>query len=154
MAEFEIGVTIVELSKALETSGHALFNQGTYDGQTFWGAVSTSTHGSGLRRDAFPEMVLSFVLVGEGGRTCRVEPKNGVTDPADWREPGIDELIFERVALLRGAVDEDARVPVVHQHPFEDVVERVVAPLDLDLALAPFRGALGLSGPEVGTDLS
>ena len=93
MAEFEIGVTIVELSKALETSGHALFNQGTYDGQTFWGAVSTSTHGSGLRRNAFPEVVLSFVLVGEGGRTYRVEPKDGVTEPSDWREPGIDELI-------------------------------------------------------------
>jgi FAD/FMN-containing dehydrogenase len=93
MAEFEIGVTIVELSKALETSGHALFNQGTYDGQTFWGAVSTSTHGSGLRRNAFPEMVLSFVLVGESGRTYRIEPHDGVTDPSSWLEPGIDELI-------------------------------------------------------------
>ncbi len=38
-------------------------------------------------------MVLSFVLVGEGGRTYRIEPANGVTDPVGWREPGIDELI-------------------------------------------------------------
>jgi len=93
MAEFEIGRKIIELSKDLEKSGYALANQGTYDGQTFWGAVSTSTHGSGTKRGPFPEMVLSFVMVGEGGRTYRIEPKNGITDPKGWNEAGIDELI-------------------------------------------------------------
>jgi hypothetical protein len=93
MAEFEVGMTIIDLSKALERTGHALVNQGTYDGQTFWGAVSTSTHGSGLGRGPFPEMVLSLVLVGEGGRTYRIEPTDGITEPAGWNEAGIDELI-------------------------------------------------------------
>ena len=93
LAEFEVGRTIIDLSKELETSGHALWNQGTYDGQTFWGAVSTSTHGSGLDREPFPEMVLSLVLVGEGGRTYRIEPRDGITEPEGWQEPGIDELI-------------------------------------------------------------
>ena len=93
LAEFEVGRTIIDLSKELEKSGHALWNQGTYDGQTFWGAVSTSTHGSGLGRAPFPEMVLSLVLVGEGGRTYRIEPRDGITDPEGWNEPGIDELI-------------------------------------------------------------
>lgn len=93
MAEFEVGRTIIDLSKALEETGHALVNQGTYDGQTFWGAVSTSTHGSGLGRQPFPDMVLSVVLVGEGGRTYRIEPRHGITEPRGWSEPGIDELI-------------------------------------------------------------
>lgn len=93
MAEFEVGRTIIDLSKELEKTGHALVNQGTYDGQTFWGAVSTSTHGSGIGRGPFPEMVLSLVLVGEGGRTYRIEPTEGITDPGGWNEAGIDELI-------------------------------------------------------------
>lgn len=93
MAEFEVGRKIIELSKDLEKSNHALENQGTYDGQTFWGAVSTSTHGSGSGRPPFPEMVLSFVMVGEGGRTYRIEPKDGITNPKGWNEAGIDELI-------------------------------------------------------------
>ena len=93
MAEFEVGRTIIDLSKELEKTGHALFNQGTYDGQTFWGAVSTSTHGSGLKRGPFPEMVLSLVLVGEGGRTYRIKPTDGITNPDNWNEAGINELI-------------------------------------------------------------
>ena len=93
MAEFEVGRTIIDLSKELEKTDEALVNQGTFDGQTFWGAVSTSTHGSGLGRGPFPNMVLSLVLVGEYGKTFRIEPRNGITDPDGWREAGIDELI-------------------------------------------------------------
>jgi hypothetical protein len=93
LVEFEVGITIIELSKALEKDGLALANQGTYDGQTFWGAVSTSTHGSGVTRQPFPDMVLSVVLVTEGGRAVRIEPADGVTQPRGWSEPGIDELI-------------------------------------------------------------
>jgi len=93
LAEFEVGRTIIDISKELEKTGQALRNQGTYDGQTFWGAVSTSTHGSGLGRGPFPDMVLSFVMVGEGGRTYRIEPSDGITNPNGWSERGVDELI-------------------------------------------------------------
>lgn len=93
MAELQVGRTIIDISKELEKSGEALINQGTYDGQTFWGAVSTSTHGSGIKRGPFPAMILSLVLVGEGGRTYRIEPRDGITESRNWRESGIDELI-------------------------------------------------------------
>lgn len=93
MAEVQVGRTIIDISKELEKSGHALKNQGTYDGQTLWGAVSTSTHGSGTSRGPFPSMILSLVMVGEGGRTYRIEPRDGITNPTEWREAGIDELI-------------------------------------------------------------
>lgn len=93
IVEFEVGRTVIDLSKELEKKGQALFNQGTYDGQTFWGAVSTSTHGSGIGRGPFPDMVVSVVLVGEGGRTYRIEPTEGITNPQGWKEDGIDEII-------------------------------------------------------------
>ncbi|MEM8980150.1 MAG: FAD-binding protein [Pseudomonadota bacterium] len=91
--ELEVGRTIIDISKELEKTGRALANQGTYDGQTFWGAVSTSTHGSGTGRGPFPNMVKSLVMVGEGGRTYRIEPTDGITRARNWREAGIDELI-------------------------------------------------------------
>jgi hypothetical protein len=93
LVEVEVGIKIIELSKALESMGLALRNQGTYDGQTLWGAVSTSTHGSGITRPPFPDAIVSMVVVGENGRTCRIEPSDGITDPAGWAEPDIDELI-------------------------------------------------------------
>jgi hypothetical protein len=93
MAEVEVGITVFDLSKELEKSGHALLNQGTYDGQTLWGATSTSTHGTGFKRGPFPSMIRSLVLVGEAGRTFRIEPADGITRPQGWKEPGIDELI-------------------------------------------------------------
>jgi hypothetical protein len=93
LAELEVGIEILELSKELDKLGLALVNQGTFDGQTFWGAVSTSTHGTGLRRPPFPDMVRSVVLVTEGGRTLRIEPRDGITQPKGWHEAGIDELV-------------------------------------------------------------
>lgn len=93
LSEIEAGMKIIDISKALEKEGRALSNQGTYDGQTLWGAISTSTHGSGIDRGPFPSMVRSFVLVGEGGRTYRIEKSDGITNPAGWSENGVDELI-------------------------------------------------------------
>ena len=93
LVEVEAGIKIIDLSKALEPMGLALANQGTYDGQALWGAVSTSTHGSGLGRGPFPDMVRSVVLVGEGGRTFRIEPADGITEPDGWREADVDELV-------------------------------------------------------------
>jgi L-gulono-1,4-lactone dehydrogenase len=93
LVELEVGIEIFELSNQLYELDLALANQGTYDGQTFWGVVSTSTHGTGITRAPLPDMVRSVVLVTEKGRTLRIEPADGITDPKDWKEPGIDELI-------------------------------------------------------------
>lgn len=93
LVETEVGIRVYPLSQALEKRGLALGNQGTYDGQTLWGVVSTSTHGTGVKRGPFPDMVRSVVMVGEGGVVRRIEPKNGITDPQGWKEEGVDQLL-------------------------------------------------------------
>jgi len=79
---FEGGITIKALNQALADEGLALINMGGDDGQSFVGAMSTSTHGSGVTLGPFPSMVLSLDLVAGDGTVHRVEPADGITDPA------------------------------------------------------------------------
>jgi len=102
LIEMEAGIRIHELNKALEQRDLGLINMGGYDGQTIIGATSTSTHGSGITLPPFPDMVRSLVLATTGrwnGPTTggnqptngvyfyRIEPKNGITDPAKYKDP-------------------------------------------------------------------
>ncbi|MGB5975779.1 MAG: D-arabinono-1,4-lactone oxidase, partial [Cyclobacteriaceae bacterium] len=73
--EFESGIKIHELNEALEKDKLALDNMGTYQGQSFIGAASTGTHGSGIELGALPEMIRSICIVSEGGLVFRIEPK-------------------------------------------------------------------------------
>ena len=59
---------------------------GGYDAQTFVGAMSTSTHGSGLGLGPLPDKVISLDLVAAGARVYRIEPSNGPTDPVKFNE--------------------------------------------------------------------
>jgi hypothetical protein len=58
-----------------------LFNMGGGDVQTFAGAFSTGTHGSGGKYSAYHDMIRSIVVVADAGKVYRVEPSNGITDP-------------------------------------------------------------------------
>jgi len=77
----EAGVTIRALNRALFELGQALVNMGGYDGQTLSGALATGTHGSGSELGPLSDMVRSVDLVGEGGRTYRIEPSTGISSP-------------------------------------------------------------------------
>ncbi|MGB3464511.1 MAG: D-arabinono-1,4-lactone oxidase, partial [Cyclobacteriaceae bacterium] len=87
--EAESGMTVRELNGELEDVGYALPNAGGSDVQTIMGAVSTSTHGSGISLGAYPDLIRSFVLVTTEGQVYRVEPKDGITDPALYNEADI-----------------------------------------------------------------
>jgi FAD/FMN-containing dehydrogenase len=75
------GARIRALNAALARQRLAFTNLGGYDGQTFVGALSTSTHGSGLSLPPLCDAVRSLDLVGAGGRLYRIEPTRGLTDP-------------------------------------------------------------------------
>lgn len=75
------GTTLRELNTWLESHGLALRQMGGYDGQTLAGAVSTSTHGSGITFGPFPDFVRSLDLVDGAGKCRRIEPTDGLTDP-------------------------------------------------------------------------
>jgi hypothetical protein len=81
LARVLAGTHIRELNAELERRGQALPQMGGYDEQTIAGVVATSTHGSGLRWGAFPDMVRSLDAVVAGGEVLRVEPAGGLTDP-------------------------------------------------------------------------
>jgi hypothetical protein len=78
------GTHIHDLNEALEKRELALPQMGGYDAQTIAGVVATSTHGSGLRWGAFPDLVHSLDLVIARGEVVRVEPADGITDPSKF----------------------------------------------------------------------
>jgi L-gulono-1,4-lactone dehydrogenase len=80
LARVLAGTHLYALNAALDKAGLALPQMGGYDGQTIAGVVSTSTHGSGLKWGAFPDLVHSIELVVAGGEVVRVERTDGPTD--------------------------------------------------------------------------
>jgi len=60
-----------------------LFNMGGGDVQTFAGAFSTGTHGTGGIHSAYHDMIRSILLIASEGRAFRIEPKpaDAITDP-------------------------------------------------------------------------
>jgi hypothetical protein len=84
---------IRQLNKVLYDKGLGLMNMGGYDAQTFVGAMSTSTHGSGLGLSALPDTVLSLEIVVSGGIVVRIEPTDGPTDIVKFQQKYPDEQV-------------------------------------------------------------
>lgn len=121
--ETEAGIKICDLNNLLCARNVGLMNMGGYDGQTIMGAISTSTHGSGITLPPFPDMLRSLVLVTTGkwnGTTIgggadlggvymyRIEPANGITDPTKYNDPNIaliqDDDCFNSVICSMGCM--------------------------------------------------
>lgn len=80
----ECGIVIRELNASLDQAGLALINMGGYTAQTIIGAISTSTHGSGISLGPLSSAVVSLELATADGRLYQIEPTNGVTDPTKF----------------------------------------------------------------------
>jgi hypothetical protein len=82
------GTTLQEIIDGLEKDGRALVNLGGFKGQGIVGATATGTHGSGLTVPPLASMICSVHLVSAkfdaNGQPIqyRIEPTNGITDPA------------------------------------------------------------------------
>jgi hypothetical protein len=100
----ECGILIHELNAALDSQNKALPNMGAYTGQTIIGAISTSTHGSGIKFGPLAFMVEAIVMVGEGGKVYHVERTNGISI-APIRLPDTEaELIQDDEVFLSAVV--------------------------------------------------
>jgi hypothetical protein len=95
------GTRVRTLNRLLDDRGLALTNMGGYDAQAIAGVVATSTHGSGIRFGPFPDAVRSLDLVVAGGARVRVEPADGITDPAAFatRHGGSRTLVQDDAAF-------------------------------------------------------
>ena len=78
-----------------------LFNMGGGDVQTLAGAFSTGTHGSGGKYSAYHDMIRSICLVASEGRVFRIEPNDGLTDPADHHKYYNDNPQLPNVELIQ-----------------------------------------------------
>jgi len=84
LVHVEAGIRIRDLVKYLRSLPHPLGlpNMGGYDGQAIIGAIATGTHGSGHTLGPLADMVRSVTIVAGGGKVYRVEPTQGISDPA------------------------------------------------------------------------
>lgn len=84
LVHVENGITIRDLNTHLDKNNLGLYNMGGFDAQTIAGVISTSTHGTGITLGPIASSVASLILVGERGVVYRIEPLNGITDPAKY----------------------------------------------------------------------
>ena len=82
LVRVQAGITIHELSRALDGHGLALENLGDIDVQTIAGAISTATHGTGARLPNISAQVVELMLVLADGSTLECSPER---DAELWR---------------------------------------------------------------------
>ena len=108
LVHVEAGMTIEAFNKAMEQRGLCVVNMGAIDEQTLAGAIATGTHGTGVELPAMSGMVRSMVVVGHNGDAYRIEPADGITDPKEFDEPGVDliqdDQIFNSLLVSLGCM--------------------------------------------------
>lgn len=100
----EAGRVLADTLIDLDNSNRALADMGSGDFQALAGALSTSTHGSGMRFGSFPGLVRSLDVVthDETGAVVkrRIEPCDGISDPAKFaarhRDDGLSLIQDDR----------------------------------------------------------
>ncbi len=114
----DAGITIRRLNRLLDKMGLALENMGAVDFQTVSGALMTGTHGTGIKRPAFPDMVRSLRIVGTGGKLIQIEPTDGITDPVFHQANSQIELI-QNDDIFYATVLSFGGMGIVYQLVFE-----------------------------------
>lgn len=76
------GNRLREVNQFAWEQGLAFSALGGFDGQTMGGVFNTGTHGSVLTTSHLAETIVSLDLVLATGKLVRIEPADGITDPA------------------------------------------------------------------------
>lgn len=109
------GARIRFLNAALARAGLAFTNLGGYDGQTLIGAISTSTHGSGVGIPPLCDGVRSLDLITTAGQYYRIEPTRGLTDPEKFQHRyGATRKLVQSDAWFWSAVVSLGCMGVIH----------------------------------------
>lgn len=81
----QAGMMVQKVNSELDKLGLALPTMAAFDQETIYGAIATSTHGTGLNVDGMAAMVRSMDIITSGGKCYRVEPHDGITDKAKFK---------------------------------------------------------------------
>jgi L-gulonolactone oxidase len=123
----EAGIPLWKLNQELAMRGVALTNLGDIDRQTISGALSTGTHGTGLRLGALSTMVRELEMVTAEGEVLRC---------SDREEPEV--FACARVGL--GALGVITKLTLQVEPAFR--LHSVEVPMSLDAMLAGFDEAV------------
>jgi len=137
LVRVQSGCTIRNLNLALEDRGLALQNMGGADVQTFVGAASTGTHGSGLAFGPLASQIEAIQLVGAGGEMLQLEPRDGISEANKFsgrliEQPHIkvslrhDDKLFNAVAVSLGSMGVIYAVILRAAHKFWLVERRTL----------------------------
>ena len=116
----DAGITIRRMNRVLDSMGLALENMGAVDFQTISGALMTGTHGTGIKRPAFPDMVRALRVVGKGSTLIQIEPTDGITDPVYHQQHSSIQLIQDDDAFYSAVLSFGA-MGIVYQMVMEVV---------------------------------
>jgi L-gulono-1,4-lactone dehydrogenase len=127
LVKVEAGIVLRDLSAALERHGRAQENLGDIDKQALAGAISTATHGTGIRLPNIAAQVAALELVTAAGEVLELTPDG---DP--------EGLLAARVSLgALGVISAVTlrTVPAFNLHRVDRVrdLEDVLASLDRDV---------------------
>jgi L-gulono-1,4-lactone dehydrogenase len=114
VVHLENGIRICDINEALDARGLGLINAGSYTAQTIIGAMSTSTHGSGIRLGALPDIVRSVEVVDQQGVLTRIEPAGGITDPAAFSRAYPHRLLIQNDNVFYSSVVANGCLGVVY----------------------------------------
>ena len=120
----QAGITIRELSRALDAHGLALENLGDIDVQTIAGAISTATHGTGARLRNLSSQVSELTLVLGDGSTLACSAER-------------DAEVFRAARVGLGALGAIAEVTLRCVPAF--TLHAIDAPAPLEQTLARFE---------------
>jgi FAD-linked oxidoreductase len=124
LVRVQAGITIHELSRALDAHGLALENVGDVDTQTLAGAISTATHGTGARLRNLSSQVSELTLMLADGSTLVCSPER-------------DAEVFRAARVGLGALGVIAEVTVRCVPAF--TLHGIDAPAPLGETLARFE---------------
>ena len=116
----DAGITIRRINRLLDSMGLALQNMGAVDFQTVSGALMTGTHGTGIKKPAFPDMVRSLRIVATDSKLIQIEPTDGITDP-NYHQQHSNITLIQDDDIFYSTVLSFGGMGIVYQIVFEVV---------------------------------
>ena len=119
----EAGMLVSNLNSALDSKGLALPTMAAFDDETIYGAVATSTHGTGLNVKGMADMVRSMDIIATAGICYRLEPSDGITDPVKFsaKFPGGEITLIQDDDKFHSAVVGFGLMGIVYSVVIEPV---------------------------------